>query len=661
MKREEGVLPARRVNSTDNESIGSALLSNLEQYMFGRTFGEQSTHVFALFDHTLIVIVCDSASSNLLFIRKLSSYLEHLTRCDPKLFLSLYLSRCGIHRASRIIVQCATRNKTDGALYAICRATRMRKTRWQIVSRIRVACRNIERVTIAPPEDASGRTAALVAVFKQMMSISWKVAGDVAVGSAACPFGAENLDLELEAFIRFFVDGVLPPWIPQRQGRTGRHRCMGFNCNNCIPAMGEGELDNLPSCPIDTEAFVEVAVATFSEMMYGRSVESYQTGRWTKLMPFLKKFCALLLSSDIAVYSLCDLHVNKDNAMLKQFGIRLTRLSRLLKREEAKFLFARTPSACNYADFIMQIFFAEGAMKTGKASQQPVYANAAAGLDGVPVHDHASRSGTWRITFRVLSVLAAVWEDLRSDRPSFLAVAGMFHPHGPDSVGAHKAKFTDALAICAEIKIRFLRDMAQAPWALASLEGKPADEWHATSQRLVRANDCDLLPVARGWKHALLKLPDDVSRGIKLRALYHWWDHVTRHDSRLEEDCHRIQREEAAGDKAAPRSFHFQAQLSSLRGIARIWDARGGRDLTKPLRALVRVYKAATDRIIHRRPKQLGSLVFFFIMKSMSPAQRALSMAQQKPIRQNLALTWKRICRTDPAQVTMWTARLVTR
>ena len=50
-------------------------------------------------------------------------------------------------------------------------ATRLRKIRKQIETRVWTACQQIERVEVAPLEDPSGRSPELLRVFKQMLAI----------------------------------------------------------------------------------------------------------------------------------------------------------------------------------------------------------------------------------------------------------------------------------------------------------------------------------------------------------------------------------------------------------------------------------------------------------------------------------------------------------
>ena len=92
------------------------------------------------------------------------------------------------------------------------------------------------------------------------------------------------------------------------------------------------------------------------------------------------------------------------------------------------------------------------------------------------------------------------------------------------------------------------------------------------------------------------------------------WEKKVQAATIAQERPHAEQRMQGNMESRVPQSFARQAANMVRTNVQRLWNERGGRDLSIAESGLRREYATAMqERVIHRRPNQCGDPFFFWI------------------------------------------------
>ena len=167
------ILPARRVASTDHNSVGSALVASIEEYICGSTLQEWCMKRKAEgMKDVEICLSMDSHAANMKMADILSIYLKSLgLAVDMR--IGLFVSRCGFHRGSRICVRHLEKHNLHNVFYGLSNALRMRKTIAQV--RNVFSGLDYESLDICRfPPVLSDRDVQLGKTLRDMLSMKWR-------------------------------------------------------------------------------------------------------------------------------------------------------------------------------------------------------------------------------------------------------------------------------------------------------------------------------------------------------------------------------------------------------------------------------------------------------------------------------------------------------
>ena len=282
------ILPARRVSSTDHNSVGAALVASIEEYICGSTFQEWCMRYKAKgVEDVEICLSMDSHSANAKMADILSIYVKSLGSAIG-IRISVFISRCGLHRGSRICVRILEKHNLHAVFYGLSNALRMRKTSRQIhnvFSGLDHECLDIWRF----PPVLSDRDVRLVKTLRDMLSMKWRRSSRRGEGVSKMTFGM-NQDMEWAHVLDVTLEGVPPPWVDMPQGKLVRHRCVG------LCAFGSSDRVNCTSDACTRTLVCDAFCKCFTTRSFGR----FQTGRWTKTLLFLKKAGGAMLISPLS-------------------------------------------------------------------------------------------------------------------------------------------------------------------------------------------------------------------------------------------------------------------------------------------------------------------------------------------------------------------------
>ena len=346
----------------------------------------------------------------------------------------------------------------------------------------------------------------------------------------------------------------------------------------------------------------------FQDAFSMRTTHAFQTGRWTKSMPILRKMGGAMLLNDCFLTSLLSVKA-PDQENFTKMRQRFEKMAKRVRGPKFKFHIALTLATASFSDEIMQQHFWESSHTGSKVKDKQCGAGGS----------HQDKTRTWRIQFRVHSVLHRLWKSFKDCDGVFghqhsvseLEIAWLFFLAGEDVSQRLLEIQTDVYATMSEIHLRFLRESSQFPKRCAKAEGGTDAAWQDEVGALVGMRDCDLRDLPLCWKRQLEKLPA-AERVQSLKDRFYFYDATTINDTRQEEDQHRDQRVFAGGFQNKPASFATQSVLVSNHSLSKEWHGLGGRDLTLPPPDLRRLYQdTCQHRTIYARPNSGGSVPFF--------------------------------------------------
>ena len=321
-----------------------------------------------------------------------------------------------------------------------------------------------------------------------------------------------------------------------------------------------------------------------------------------------------MLLNEVFLTSLLSVKPPQDDSFAKMRG-RFDKMTKRVGGAKFKFHIALALATSSFSDEIMQQHFRESCCHKQ-------------GAGGT----HQDKTKTWRIQFRVHSVLHRLWKSFKACDGVFghehsvseLEIAWLFFPAGEDDSQRMVEIQTDVYATMSEIHLRFLRESSQFPKRCAQCEGGTDAAWEAKVAALGEMQDCDLRDLPLCWKRELETLPA-AERVQSLKDRFYFYDATTINDTRQEEDQHKDQRVIAGGFENKPLSFATQAVLLSNNMLSKEWHRLGGRDLSLPPPAVRQVYKDTCQlRTIYRRPNKGGSVAFFYMNQKLTSADRSL-------------------------------------
>ena len=534
-----------------------------------------------------ICLSMDSASANMKMVELLSIYLKNLGSAIG-MRIGLFVSRCGLHRGSRICVKQFEKQDLQNIFYGISNALRMRKTNKQIHDAF--SNLNPEGIDICRlPPVICDRDKLLVKTLRDMLSMKWCRSARRGENLSEMLLSDVNLDEEWDHVLDLTLEGVHPPWVDMPQGKLVRHRCVGL-CK-----FGTSEHERV-YCT--TEAGTKTLLCdAFKQCFTRRSIGRFQTGRWTKTLPFLKKVGGAMLISPLFSNAILQVHVAADEDKTKELAVRLGKVKEKAKHQQFKFRLAVCLAITHYSDQIMQQHFSESASKHNESDGRRVQH---ADDEGGDSRQHKYRTGTWRIQHRVYTALADIWKAFKDKGlgASPLDVAMKFFG-GDNFADRDSAILAEVMSFNADVAIRFLREFRQFPESLAEYETEGNNVWADQADAILNTPDCDLKGNVFEWKQGLRDTAQE-RHGKWLRRRYLFWDATCTHCTRQEEDEHRRQKVIAGGHDARPTSFPCQSMQIANAALASEFRRLGGRSLSSPLPAIGRLFNTPT-RTIHRR------------------------------------------------------------
>ena len=183
------------------------------------------------------------------------------------------------------------------------------------------------------------------------------------------------------------------------------------------------------------------------DRVYARSMPRFQLGRWTKMMPVLKKQAGGFLLGTMLSDALAGIVIDDRGAsdFMQKYGKRLSKMRLRMLQPRFKFRVACCLAATEQMDRIMNVLFAEAA-EACQPEREP-------GSEEDWLQD---RTPSYRIQLCIFRQAAEVWASLksyfcRSDTVSSFEVAALFWPAGDDVKQRDTAVVQDRALHCKSV------------------------------------------------------------------------------------------------------------------------------------------------------------------------------------------------------------------
>ncbi len=289
--------------------------------------------------------------------------------------------------------------------------------------------------------------------------------------------------------------------------------------------------------------------------------------------------------------NLCD-DAGGDNhevkALKRDLGVRLNYLAQALRNPMFRFIGIVSLFALDTLEEFIELLFSESTVVTNKRDVQ------------CPEHSTELRSHTQSSTKLIFDMyhnkVTAIWDaftDPSAKSPWSLAMN--FWPHGRPQAEMHRTIQRAVLTLCTELAFRY--KMSEIPQRYGKYETADSAAWDSLAQQFVDANSCCLGDVAACWQDMLSSptLPVDM-RGSYLRKLYLLHAYASRSTTLSEEHWHAFLRDVWS---PLPSAYGNQCCRHVLELLRRIWEHRGGRNLSSPPPKLKAVMRKLSTRGFH--------------------------------------------------------------
>ena len=148
-RKEPLVFAPRQLSSTNAAHVGTAVVLNLEEGLFGCTVDAFVKHAAKIYSVLNFILVGDAATSNRKVVAHLAHYIMQIAR-GTNLVVTFSWNACFLHQLSRTILLHLEHQQLSPALYSITRLHQHSNTRKQTMQAMREALR--ERFDFRPNE-----------------------------------------------------------------------------------------------------------------------------------------------------------------------------------------------------------------------------------------------------------------------------------------------------------------------------------------------------------------------------------------------------------------------------------------------------------------------------------------------------------------------------
>lgn len=126
--KEDLVFPPREVETTRAEHLGAALMSNFEEFVFGKELATFVIEQASRLEGLSFITVGDAAGSNIKLSEQFMSYLKKLGQAQGLVITSTF-SVCVLHQLARILSLHLERQALNAAMYSVSRLHQHSRTR----------------------------------------------------------------------------------------------------------------------------------------------------------------------------------------------------------------------------------------------------------------------------------------------------------------------------------------------------------------------------------------------------------------------------------------------------------------------------------------------------------------------------------------------------
>ena len=576
-EHQEIILPAVPVNATDHETVGKALLNTIQSKALPKELSEFATDTTAWCCLVCIIVLADSASSNLKLIRMMQCYFQ--TNAN----ILFWFERCNLHQLSRVHVALSKRlglSRHFRALSILLRQRRARKAfeiqRQKVVEHNLRA--NAEVVPYSPEQVAQHK------IEQDMLKklLTTKSVQEEAQGEA---LPAEFLRLQ----------------------KSNEDR------DKLIDISNNGPLGGMPSILRPGESKANIVVDYIDHLDAAVPMDKvpvYQESRWLQLLPSEMWWGVCLLVSNVArvtwltVTFSCDKKNNAkaddDDDPRAKDGVRVA-AGRVWLRDQTLNLkvVVLLHLTVSLEKLTKIFFFVSGAMITADGKMVP-RSEAKRKRPSDTSLDTAVRE-----TERTMSEIWCCFNG-RGEGEQARSLQVLSDRFWPTELGdAQKFEILNGSFCCVEgeLYMRLLMRHEEYPYLMA---GYPDGAWPTVARKFLASFSCCSMELEAFRTVA----NDDTRPGTpedKLKRANTEFRVACGVSTLAEERWHHDQTAQARTDKS-PLSFARQASTGVRRGVQFLWYKLGGRDLAKATSELSEMWRMVNEEgPDHNRPKQVGS------------------------------------------------------
>ena len=222
--------------------------------------------------------------------------------------------------------------------------------------------------------------------------------------------------------------------------------------------------------------------------------------------------------------------------------------------------------------------------------------------------------------------VARLWLSLKNATASVFAAPIQFWPSSEAKSAMWEQLADEILRNIAALKWRVQYRFLQPPFDASffckyeTVGDVPADLLDTALGKLTEAKPCCLDPFwALPVQQQVLAVENEEDKKKLFFTLVKDFFDDYRPSSLKEEQQHSVQRKAAGGHTSMPTSFEHQAAAGVISEMGKNFTTKGGRDLTKASSdTQAAAKKARVKKVIHKRPMQSGSPMFYYIAQQRS-------------------------------------------
>ena len=620
---EECVLAPVSVADLRHQTLAVAIFRNFE-LMFGKRIAE-FVNTLNFCGLVVLVFACDYASTNTIVVSWIRRILEV---CE--VIVWVHFERCGLHQLACIIKDLTTQHSMSRQMRALGKTMRNRRNQ-QRFSRELAKC-------VGPDVQFNGPVKAAAAL---------EVASRHKQAAMSLMSSVSNHE---QAVARMRAAQGMADHAIHSNRRDACLRSLFTRCNNWDIALDPTL--NVTETLITEEAVRKEITDDVLGVVLSCGWEQYSDARWTKQIPALRKWCACALLPPVRKAWLscrfaCETGGGGGGAAAGQadkraaegIKIRIARewighdlwVPRLVMvcclvdymERFGRVLFSASPVGWVSRDGFDELTPASTESTSGSS---PASGPAAAERDPARAQAEAPRADIGDVVDEAENMVCELWNMLSGDVPSHdvawsLAVA-CYPKAGRFAKDIHNFVFTDVFCVISGFIMRFCLRHQYEPYSNTTVRrghGKARDR--AGCRKSLQKPECCTGHVKAQLQYAKKMDTGEQSQSeqteTRIKRMVDAqivWEKQVQAATIAQERPHAEQRYQGNLESRVPQSFARQSANMVRTNVKRLWNERGGRDLSIAESGLRTEYATAMQqRTIHRRPNQCGDPFFFWV------------------------------------------------